>query len=165
MNLSANRLPPSIGAKIKAIHRGVKECEKAIKKTQPRSFNVSTPEDVPGVLIIAGDISPPEVIEHFPVHCEDHNVPYVFVRSRADLGVAACTKRATSVVLVRPEGKKPKEDGKKKSDKDGEEAEDKDGGKVDPEEFREAWTDLVKLAQREWVAQVLPFVEREKAGY
>lgn len=41
-----------------------------------------------------------DVISHIPVLCEDHNVPYLFVKSRAELGEASATKRPTSVVLV-----------------------------------------------------------------
>jgi H/ACA ribonucleoprotein complex subunit 2 len=115
---------------------------------------------VPALLVVAGDISPPEVIEHFPIHCEEHNVPYLFVRSRAELGVAACTKRATSVVLVRPEGKgpvAPKQNDAEGADKEG-------AAKVDPAEFKEAWMELVKLAQKQYGLQVMPFIQREKRG-
>jgi len=48
-----------------------------------------------------------DVISHIPVLCEDHNIPYVYVPSRAELGAAGSTKRPTSVVMVMPrEGKK-----------------------------------------------------------
>lgn len=41
-----------------------------------------------------------DVISHIPVLCEDHNIPYIFVPSRAELGAAGSTKRPTSVVLI-----------------------------------------------------------------
>jgi H/ACA ribonucleoprotein complex subunit 2 len=147
----------TVGAKIRAIHRGVKECEKAIKKSPALQFNPESTAKVPAVLVIAGDISPPEVIEHFPIHCEEHNVPYIFVRSRAELGVAACTKRATSVVLIKPDGKGPAAPKEGATDAEKE-------VKVDPAEFKEAWTELVKLAQKEYGKQVMPFIQREKRG-
>jgi H/ACA ribonucleoprotein complex subunit 2 len=40
------------------------------------------------------------VISHIPVLCEDNGIPYIFVRSRMELGVAAETKKPTSVVLM-----------------------------------------------------------------
>jgi hypothetical protein len=52
--------------------------------------------------IIAGDISPVDVISHLPVLCEENEVPHVYVSSKADLGASAGTKRPTSVVLVAP---------------------------------------------------------------
>ncbi|KAH6840680.1 50S ribosomal protein L30e-like protein [Chaetomium sp. MPI-CAGE-AT-0009] len=147
------------GAKLKSIHRGVKECEKAIKKCPPKTA-ASGEVAAPGLVIIAGDISPMDVIMHFPVLCEEHGVPYLYVRSRADLGVAACTKRATSVVMLKPEGKKPAAGDKgKKKDADAE-MEDADGsGKVSAEEYLDAWKDLVKTAEKQWKIQVQPWVK------
>ncbi len=52
--------------------------------------------------IIAGDVSPMDVISHIPVLCEDYDVPYIYVNSRAELGTSASTKRATSCVLISP---------------------------------------------------------------
>ncbi|EAQ85752.1 hypothetical protein CHGG_07005 [Chaetomium globosum CBS 148.51] len=140
------------GAKLRSIHRGVKECEKAIKKCPPKTA-ASGEVAAPGLVIIAGDISPMDVIMHFPVLCEEHGVPYLYVRSRADLGVAACTKRATSVVMLKPEGK-----GAAKKDGDAE-MEDADSGKVNAEEYLDAWKDLVKTAEKQWKIQVQPWVK------
>ncbi len=105
-----------------------------------------------------------DVIMHFPVLCEEHGVPYLYVRSRADLGVAACTKRATSVVMLKPEGKagagagdSTGKGGKKKgADADMEDADDK---KVSAEEYLEAWKELAKSAEKQWKAQVQPWVK------
>lgn len=45
-----------------------------------------------------------DVISHIPVFCENNNIPYVFVPSKADLGAAASTKRPTSCVLAQDLG-------------------------------------------------------------
>lgn len=39
-----------------------------------------------GICVIAGDVSPVEVICHMPGVCEDKNIPYCYTPSRADLG-------------------------------------------------------------------------------
>ena len=75
------------GAKL--IRRGVKEVVKALKKGEQ------------GLAIIAGDISPVEVICHVPILCEEKNVAYIYVPSKEDLGLASLTKRPTSIVLVK----------------------------------------------------------------
>ena len=75
-------------AKAKAIKRGVKEVVKGLRKGSK------------GVCIIAGDISPIDVIAHVPILCEEKGVPYVYVPSKEDLGQASLTKRPTSIVLV-----------------------------------------------------------------
>lgn len=51
--------------------------------------------------IIAGDISPIDVITHVPILCEDCNVPYIYVPSKEALGTASQTKRPTSVVFIK----------------------------------------------------------------
>ena len=53
-----------------------------------------------GLSIIAGDISPVEVICHVPILCEEKQVAYIYVPSKEDLGLASMTKRPTSIVLV-----------------------------------------------------------------
>ena len=75
-------------AKAKGIRRGVKEVVKALKKGEK------------GLCVIAGDISPIDVIAHVPIFCEELNVPYVYVPSKEDLGTASQTKRPTSIVLM-----------------------------------------------------------------
>ena len=50
--------------------------------------------------MIAADISPIDVLSHLPILCEDKNVPYIYVKSRAEVGEACKTKRPTSCVLI-----------------------------------------------------------------
>jgi H/ACA ribonucleoprotein complex subunit 2 len=80
-------------ASSKQIRRGVKEVVKAIRKNEK------------GLAILAGDIYPIDVISHIPILLEEHNIPYIFVPSKFDLGAAASTKRPTSCVLVRATAK------------------------------------------------------------
>ena len=143
------------GAKLKAISRGVKECEKTIKKCPPKPVSAGQTE-APGVVVIAGDISPIDVITHFPILCEEHGVPYVFVKSRAELGMAACTKRATSVVMLKTECKKLTGDNNKSDKKPEEDAEDL---KATQAEYLDGLKELVKIAQKEWEVQVQPWVK------
>lgn len=88
-------------AKRKQIKRGVKEVIKAIRK------------NVKGICLIAGDISPIDVITPLPVLCEDHDIPYIYLPSKEELGAAGLTKRPTSCMLVLPKpqkGEMPKDD-------------------------------------------------------
>ena len=71
------------------IRRGVKEVVKGIRKGDK------------GLAILAGDIFPLDVISHLPLLLEEHDIPYLFVPSKQDLGAAAATKRPTSCVLVK----------------------------------------------------------------
>merc|ERR1712216_236081 len=84
--------------KAKQVLRGVKEVVKAVRK------------GTKGICVIAGNISPMDVISHLPILCEDNDVPYVYVRSKKDLGAAGLTKRPTSCMLVAPAIKKGTEE-------------------------------------------------------
>lgn len=77
----------------KIVRRGVKEVVKGIRKNEK------------GICILAGDIYPVDVISHLPLLLEENGIPYLFVPSKQELGAAACTKRPTSVVLIRDPSK------------------------------------------------------------
>lgn len=72
--------------------------------------------------------------------CEDHNVPFIFVTSRAELGAAAKTKRPTSVVMIIE-----KADGRKKVKAAADAKKDDEDG----ESFAETYASLVKFVQKE----------------
>ena len=81
--------------KDKLVKRGVKETVKAVRK------------GVKGVVILAADISPIDVLSHLPILCEDKGIPYMYVKSRAEIGEACKTKRPTSCVMIcKPDKKK-----------------------------------------------------------
>eukprot|EP00515_Schizochytrium_aggregatum_P006856 CAMPEP_0202069042 /NCGR_PEP_ID=MMETSP0964-20121228/218_1 /ASSEMBLY_ACC=CAM_ASM_000500 /TAXON_ID=4773 /ORGANISM="Schizochytrium aggregatum, Strain ATCC28209" /LENGTH=572 /DNA_ID=CAMNT_0048635779 /DNA_START=993 /DNA_END=2715 /DNA_ORIENTATION=- len=81
-------------SKSKKIRRGVKEVQKALRKQKEGQKK--------GIVVLAGDISPIDVISHLPVLCEENGIPYVYVPSKAELGSAGSTKRPTSCVMVVP---------------------------------------------------------------
>ncbi|EDO48688.1 predicted protein [Nematostella vectensis] len=76
-------------SKAKTLRRGVKEVVKALRKGEK------------GFVILAGDVSPIDVISHIPVMCEDSKIPYAYVPSKVDLGASSLTKRPTSIVLIK----------------------------------------------------------------
>lgn len=122
----------STAAVNKSLKRGVKEVVKALRKSPIPAANAAI--DIPnGIVILAADISPMDVISHIPVLCEDHGIPYVFVTSRAELGASAATKRPTSVAMVVP---KSASKNKKLDDAEG-------------EDFSKVYEELAKLVQKE----------------
>ncbi|KIY49235.1 L30e-like protein, partial [Fistulina hepatica ATCC 64428] len=97
-------------SKSRQVKRGVKEVVKGIRKQEK------------GLLVLAADISPIDIISHLPVLCEEAGVPYVFVPSKEELGHSSSTKRPTSCVMICPNQKrkaKPKDgDSEKHRDDD-----------------------------------------------
>mmetsp|Transcript_5265 Transcript_5265/g.10768 ORF Transcript_5265/g.10768 Transcript_5265/m.10768 type:complete len:176 (+) Transcript_5265:51-578(+) len=75
-------------AKAKELKRGIKEVVKGLRKGQG------------GLCFMASDVAPVDVIAHLPILCEETGVPYCYVASKEMLGMAAQTKRPTSVVVV-----------------------------------------------------------------
>ncbi|GFR53187.1 hypothetical protein Agub_g15935 [Astrephomene gubernaculifera] len=102
-------------SKRKQIRRGVKEVVKALRK------------NTKGICILAGDISPIDVLTHIPIVCEDHKVQYIYVPSKEDLGAAALSKRPTSCLLILP---KPLKGG--------------EGDEAEAKEFAEAYNEVEK---------------------
>lgn len=49
---------------------------------------------------MAADADPLEIILHLPLLCEDKNVPYVFVKSKTQLGRACGVSRDVVAVAV-----------------------------------------------------------------
>eukprot|EP00177_Eucheuma_denticulatum_P004566 GFKZ01008309.1.p2 GENE.GFKZ01008309.1~~GFKZ01008309.1.p2 ORF type:complete len:280 (+),score=79.64 GFKZ01008309.1:352-1191(+) len=78
----------SEAAKGKAIRRGIREVAWSIRRQDT------------GLCILAADVYPIDVISHFPILCEDANIPYCFVSGRSALGMASLTRRPTSIVMV-----------------------------------------------------------------
>ena len=93
-------------SKTKSIRRGVKEVVKALRKNEKgyglcgvhcvsaRGGSLQTARFfcslffARSLCIIAGNISPIDVITHIPILCEEAGVPYVFVPSKEDLGAS-----------------------------------------------------------------------------
>jgi H/ACA ribonucleoprotein complex subunit 2 len=81
-------------SKARQIKRGVKEVAKAIRKGEK------------GLLVLAADITPIDIISHLPILSEEAQIPYVFIPSKEELGHASSTKRPTSCVMICPDSKR-----------------------------------------------------------
>ena len=70
------------------IRRGVNETTKAVEREKAK------------FVVIAKDVSPEAITMHLPVLCQEKKVPYVYVSSRKELGVASGIKVPTSSVAI-----------------------------------------------------------------
>jgi large subunit ribosomal protein L7Ae len=77
------------GGKIK---KGVNEATKAIERKTAQ------------LVVVAGDVTPEEVVVHLPMLCKERNIPYAFVPSKKDLGGAIGIQVGTSAVAVENAG-------------------------------------------------------------
>ncbi len=75
------------------IKKGINEATKSIERGIAR------------LVLVAEDVEPPEVIMYLPGLCDDKKAPYIFVKSKKDLGNAAGIERPTAAVAIVVEGK------------------------------------------------------------
>ncbi|GAA6004216.1 hypothetical protein JCM10207_002487 [Rhodosporidiobolus poonsookiae] len=112
-------------SKSRHLKRGVKEVVKSLRKGEK------------GIIVLAGDISPVDILTHIPLLAEEANCPYIWVTSKESLGLASSTKRPTSCVMVaeKSAARKAKAGEEKKDDSKAKEAE---------KEFVEAYAEVKK---------------------
>ncbi len=72
----------------KYIKKGANEATKALNRGKAE------------LIVMAGDSNPIEILLHLPLLCEDKNVPYVFVPSKAALGRAAGVSRNVIALAI-----------------------------------------------------------------
>ncbi|BGP41812.1 snoRNA-binding protein [Rhodotorula kratochvilovae] len=112
-------------SKSRHLKRGVKEVVKSIRKGEK------------GIIVLAADISPLDILTHIPLLAEEANCPYIWVTSKEQLGLASSTKRPTSCVMVAAEGMKRKE-------KAGEAKKDESKAQETEKEFQESYEEVKK---------------------
>ncbi|KAL7720882.1 H/ACA ribonucleoprotein complex subunit 2-like protein [Entamoeba marina] len=82
----------------KCIKRGIKD---TIKSTRKESADI-----MKGWLcVIAGDVTPLDVISHIPSYMKEKGIAYIYVKTREDLGKVCGSKHPTTCVLITPSTK------------------------------------------------------------
>nr|QSL83338.1 FKBPd-CZ-tvmvS-L7Ae [synthetic construct] len=61
------------------------------------------------LVYIAEDVDPPEIVAHLPLLCEEKNVPYIYVKSKNDLGRAVGIEVPCASAAIINEGELRKE--------------------------------------------------------
>nr|CAX70816.1 H/ACA ribonucleoprotein complex subunit 2 [Schistosoma japonicum] len=75
--------------RIKRTDVGIKAILKAIEK-----------KGASGIVLLAGDISPFDLISHVPLVCEEHDIPYCYVPSKFDLGASVSSVTPIPIVFI-----------------------------------------------------------------
>ncbi|MDR0791588.1 MAG: 50S ribosomal protein L7Ae [Methanomassiliicoccaceae archaeon] len=57
------------------------------------------------IIIMATDVAPPEILAHMPALCDEKNIPYVYVPSKAELGNAIGLEKPTASIAIVDIGK------------------------------------------------------------
>jgi large subunit ribosomal protein L7Ae len=75
------------------VRKGANEVTKLIERAQAK------------FVILSEDTTPPEILAHIPILCEEKKIPYAYVPSKQELGTAAGLKVSTSAVAILKAGK------------------------------------------------------------
>ena len=78
------------GGKIK---KGTNEVTKAVERGDA------------AIVIMATDVTPPEILAHIPALCDERNVAFVYVPSKAELGNAIGLEKPTASIAIVDVGK------------------------------------------------------------
>ena len=70
------------------IRKGVNETTKNVERQKAK------------LVVLAGDVDPPQVVFHLPLICDEKNVPYIYVSTKEDLGKAADLSVGCSAIAV-----------------------------------------------------------------
>ncbi len=73
------------------VRKGVNETTKSVERGEAR------------LVVIAEDVSPPEIVAHLPLLCDEKKIPYIYVPSKQELGRASGIEvSASSIAIVDP---------------------------------------------------------------
>ncbi len=72
------------------IRKGTNEVTKVVERGEAK------------IVVIAEDITPPEVILHIPLLCEEKGIPYFYVQKKEDLGQKVKLKSSAAVAIIEP---------------------------------------------------------------
>ncbi|EFO86815.1 hypothetical protein GCK72_010329 [Caenorhabditis remanei] len=76
----------------KTLREGIKDVQKELRRNEK------------GICILAGNVSPIDVYSHIPAICEEKEIPYVYIPSREQLGLAVGHRRPSILIFIKPNG-------------------------------------------------------------
>ena len=70
------------------IRKGMNECTKSIERSNAK------------LVVMAEDVSPPEILYHIPLLCEEKKIPYAYLSTKKELGNAANINVSASAIAI-----------------------------------------------------------------
>lgn len=87
-----NALSDIAGARDSKIRKGMNEVTKSIERSLAK------------IVIMAEDVSPPEILYHVPLLCEEKKIPYAYLSTKKNLGNAVKLNIGASAIAVENAG-------------------------------------------------------------
>lgn len=83
-----NAISTIADAKDSKIRKGMNEVTKSIERGNAK------------IVIMAGDVSPPEILLHVPLLCEEKKIPYAYLPTKKEVGVVAKINVGSSAISI-----------------------------------------------------------------
>ncbi len=96
-------LPKDLTDKVYQVVEVAKESGKIRKGTNEVTKLVERGEAQ--FVVMAEDVQPEEILAHMPLLCEEKGIPYAYVPSKQELGVACGLGKATASIAILDPGK------------------------------------------------------------
>ncbi len=74
------------------IRKGMNEVTKSIERVQAK------------LVVMAEDVSPPEILFHIPLLCEEKGIPYGYLSTKKELGNTVRINVSSSAIAIESEG-------------------------------------------------------------
>ena len=87
-----NALSDIADARDSKIRKGMNEVTKSIERSQAK------------IVVMAEDVSPPEILYHVPLLCDEKNIPYAYLSTKKNLGNAVKLNIGASAIAVENAG-------------------------------------------------------------
>ena len=82
-----------VGKESGKIRKGTNEVTKLVERGEAQ------------FVVMAEDVQPEEILAHMPLLCEEKGIPYAYVPSKQELGVACGLGKATASIAILDPGK------------------------------------------------------------
>ena len=100
-------MPEELKTKQKAILEKTKKSGKI--KIGSNEATKASERGTAKLIVIAEDVSPPEIVMHLPLICKEKGIPYSFVSTKKDLGAIVGIEVGTAAIAVLDEGETKKD--------------------------------------------------------
>lgn len=87
-NALKNAISTIADAKDAKIRKGMNEVTKSIERGNAK------------IVIMAGDVSPPEILLHIPILCEEKKIPYAYLPTKKEVGNVAKINIGSSAISI-----------------------------------------------------------------
>jgi large subunit ribosomal protein L7Ae len=98
------KTPDNLQSEIKKVLNGIAKTRGSKIRKGMNETTKSIERGIAKLVVMAEDVSPPEILFHMPILCEEKGIPYGYIKKQEDLGNAVRINVAASSIAVEDAG-------------------------------------------------------------